>query len=80
MAEYIVLRNLAVDSKRAPGQAESKNWDWSAGPFEAATKSMRELEAVQADGTAQARSVGAILDFKEVKEFAANPALQPSRH
>lgn len=50
MAEYIVLRNLAVDSKRAPGQAESKNWDWSAGPFEAATKSMRELEAVQADG------------------------------
>ena len=35
MAEYIVLRNLAVDSKRAPGQAESKNWDWSAGPFEA---------------------------------------------
>ena len=46
MAEYIVLRNLAVDSKRAPGQAESKNWDWSAGPFEAATKSMRELEAV----------------------------------
>ena len=76
MAEYIVLRNLAVDSKRAPGQAESKNWDWSAGPFEAATKSMRELEAVQADGNRPKPEVSVqSLDFKEVKEFAGEPGV-----
>ena len=76
MAEYIVLRNLAVDSKRAPGQAESKNWDWSAGPFEAATKSMRELEAVQADGIGPSQKCRVqSLDFKEVKEFAGEPGV-----
>ena len=29
MAKYIVLRNLAVGSKRAPQDVGTKNWEWS---------------------------------------------------
>ena len=76
MAEYIVLRNLSVETTRSPDKAESKNWEWSASPFEAATKSMREVEAVQAKGNRPEPEVSVqSLDFKEVREFAGEPGV-----
>ena len=76
MVEYIVLRNLAVESKEAPRKAEPKNWDWSGGPFDATNKSMREVESVQAEGDTPVPDVSVhSLDSKEIGEVAADPGV-----
>lgn len=75
MPDYVVIRNLAVASGDVP-EPRTKSWEWSAGPFEGSTKSMREAEATAAGGAPAVPDIKVeTLDPRQVSELANEPGV-----